>query len=318
MAGEFELIERYFRRAGGRAAVGIGDDAAVLIPPAGHELVVTTDMLTEGVHFFAGADPRLLGHKSLAVNLSDLAAMGAQPTWATLSLSMPHPDENWLAAYSSGLFGLLDAHGVELIGGDTCRGPLCIVIQAGGWVEEGSALLRNGASVGDSVWVSGSLGDAALGLMLEQGIWKADGTDDVDPRRRLHAPEPRVGLGRALRGLASAAIDVSDGLLADLGHLLKSSATPGADIELEHLPLSAAYRRYLAETASWDAALAGGEDYELCFTAPDASREAILEAGRQCRVPCTGIGTVTAETGIRVVEPGGAIYRPRAAGFAHF
>lgn len=286
MAGEFDLIQRYFTRPTPGAILGPGDDCALLNPSEGQQWAVTTDMLVSGTHFFPDADPEKLGWKSLAVNLSDLAAMGARPRFAQLALSLPRADEAWVAAFAQGLFACADTYGVELTGGDTTRGPLNIAITVMGEVPPGQALRRDGAHVGDDVWVSGKPGMAALGLAQLQGRVSLK-----EPLGRLcqgvlHKPRPRVALGLALRGVASAAIDVSDGLLADLGHILARSGL-AAEVfwtQLPHLPPEVDYPLAL------ECQLAGGDDYELCFTAPFEQRLAIGAIAAQLELPLWRIG----------------------------
>ena len=260
MLSEFDLIARYFTRlprAGTAVTLGVGDDCALIAPPAGCELVVSTDMLVEGRHFFQGAQALALGHKSLAVNLSDLAAMGAQPIGFTLALALPAVDETWLAAFSQGLFALADQHDIALIGGDTTKGPLTICVTVLGQVPFGKALRRDAAIVGDDLWVSGTLGDAKLALSALQNRVQLDPSALAQAAERLHRPEPRVALGLALRGIAHAAIDVSDGLLGDLGHILKRSAA-GATIDADALPLGAALKATQAQAIQHAFALNGG------------------------------------------------------------
>ncbi len=311
---EFDLIARHFaghdRRDGVR--LGVGDDAALLEPPPpGELLAVTIDTLVSGVHFRPGVDPAALGHKLLAVSLSDLAAMGARPAWATLALTLPEVDEAWLAAFASGLFALAEVHDVALVGGDTTRGPLALTLQAAGYVPPDQALRRDGARAGDAVCVTGTLGDAALALAPPDGL-----PDDALARleARLDRPTPRVAAGLALRGIATAAIDLSDGLAADLGHVLAASGV-GATLELARLPLSPALRTQ-TDAGDWSCPLAGGDDYELCFTLPEA-RLAELE-GLGLDVAVTRVGTVETEPGLRLVDPEGRPSTLRRAGYDHF
>jgi thiamine-monophosphate kinase len=282
--------------------LGVGDDAALLAPSAGMELAVSTDLLVEGRHFARGADPRALGHKALAVNLSDMAAMGATPRWATLALALERDDEAWLAAFAGGLHALADRFGVDLVGGDTTRGPLAICMTILGEVPPGRALRRDGARAGHDIWVSGELGGAAYAL--------GDAADAV-AARRLHEPEPRVALGEALRGLASAAIDVSDGFAQDLGHILESSGL-GAEVGYALLP-----KHRIADAAlERRCVLSGGDDYELVFTAPQASREAIARLSGGPKL--ARVGTVLAgPSGLRVLDERGS---PIAVerGYDHF
>lgn len=309
--GEFDLIAHIRARAGQRADVvlGIGDDAALLQAPAGRQLVVTADMLNAGVHFPEATAPRDIGWKSLAVNLSDLAAMGAEPAWCTLSLSLPASDPAWLDAFLDGFLALARRHGVALIGGDTTRGPLAIAVTAIGTVEPGRALRRDGARVGDDVWVSGTLGDAAAALHLLP-------TPPADLRERLDRPEPRVELGRRLAGLAHAALDVSDGLLADLGHICRASGV-GAEVDLDRLPASVALGAHPAsERFAWQAT--GGDDYELCFTAPASARNALAELGVSLALPLTRIGRVVDGAGVLALDAEGRPWQPPRAGYTHF
>jgi len=291
MPSEFELIRRYFTRPARTAALGVGDDAALVKPPAGLVLAVTTDMLVEGTHFLPGAEARHLGHKALAVNLSDLAAMGADPRWFLLAIALPEPDEAWLAAFSAGLLALADAHAIELIGGDTTRGPRTVGITALGTLPPGYALRRDIAVAGEDVWLSGSTGDAALGLAHRQHRVALGADAARTCLIRLDAPEPRVALGKKLRGIAGAAIDVSDGLLADLGHVLEQSRV-GAEVDFAALPRSAALRACADRALADDCLLAGGDDYELVFTAPAARRAEVEAAGQAAAVVVTRIGRV--------------------------
>jgi thiamine-monophosphate kinase len=285
LPSEFELIRRYFQRPtlvqDGTSAVailGIGDDAALLRPSPGMELAVSTDMLVEGRHFRAGADPESLGHKALAVNLSDLAAMGATPRWATLAIALPEANENWIAAFAGGLFALAQRFGTELVGGDTTRGPLCISITVVGEVPAGKALLRSGARPGEDIWVSGELGGAAIGLAMPQVAAAA---------ARLNRPEPRVALGEKLRGVASAAIDVSDGFAQDLRHILEASGVGGL-VRYESLPKFPHADAKLQRRC----VLSGGDDYELVFTAPQAKRDAVAAVGAGLALPLARVGSV--------------------------
>ena len=314
---EFELIRCYFTRATPNAELGVGDDAALLRRAPGMELAVSTDMLVAGTHFFADADPCLLGHKVLAVNLSDMAAMGAQPRWATLALALPQADAAWLQQFSAGFFALAEQYGVELVGGDTTRGPLNLCVTIMGEVPQGVALRRSGARAGDDIWVSGTLGDAALGLALLKGeVQLADG-DAAACVQRLHRPEPRVALGLALRGVASSAIDISDGLLADLGHILEGSGV-GAEIAVAALPVSPVLRACLPHALGRNCVLAGGDDYELCFTAPVAQRDALQKISQRLGLPLTRIGTIVAGGGCTVRAADGEIITIGESGYDHF
>lgn len=316
---EFDLIRRYFTHRAPGAVLGVGDDAAILRPHPGHELVVTADMLVEGRHFAAGADPEKLGHKALAVNLSDIAAMGARPLWVTLALALPRADARWLAGFSRGFMRLARRHGVDLVGGDTTRGPLNICVQVVGEVPRGRALRRDGARPGDDVWVSGTLGDAALALAA--GRLRLAARERRALEARLDTPTPRIGLGIALRGVARSAIDISDGLAADLGHICERSQV-GAVVELASVPVSAALARRFDRPAARSAVLAGGDDYELCFTAGRAQREAIDRIARRSRVRLSRVGSITRPRRnaplVTVVEPEGRLARLDRAGYAHF
>ena len=318
---EFELIGRYFTHRTRHAVLGVGDDAALVRVKRGHDLVVSADMLVAGRHFFRDTDPRLLGHKALAVNLSDMAAMGATPRWATLALALPTADARWVQAFSRGFMALARRFDVDLIGGDTTRGPLNICVQIMGETPHGKALRRDGARRGDDIWVSGTVGDAALALAALKRRIKLKPTELASCAARLHSPQPRVALGRALRGVAHSAIDVSDGLLADLGHILESSDV-AAEIELAALPASAVLRRYLDRVVACSALLAGGDDYELCFTAPRSARESIARLGREVRVKVTRIGSVRthrkALPRLIVRAPDGAALRVVRGGYDHF
>jgi thiamine-monophosphate kinase len=319
MLSEFSLISRYFTRAprnDSRADLGIGDDCALLRPAPGMQIAISSDMLVEGRHFFAGADPRLLGHKSLAVNLSDLAAMGAQPVGFTLALALPAVDEPWLAAYSEGLFALADQHGCELIGGDTTKGPLTLCITIFGDVPPGQALRRDGAQAGDDIWVSGSLGDARLALAGYRNEVALDAAELAAAGVRMHAPTPRVALGMALRGLAHAAIDISDGLVGDLGHILARS-TLGATLNADALPAGPVLRKQ-ALALRRNYCLAGGDDYELCFTAPPGLRADVAAAARQAACEVTRVGTIDAAPGLRLLDGAGAPLSLEIHSFDHF
>lgn len=318
MPSEFELIAKYFTRPARTAALGVGDDCALLRPPAGLVLALTTDTLAEGTHFLPGADPRRLGHKSLAVNLSDLAAMGADPRWFLLAIALPDADEAWLEAFAAGMFALAEAHAVELIGGDTTRGPRTITITALGTLPPGYALRRDAAQAGDDVWLSGSTGDAALGLAHLKGQIALAPEAAARCIARLEQPAPRVALGQRLRGVAAAAIDVSDGLLADLGHVLERSKL-AAEIDYESLPrspdLHACANAALADTC----VLAGGDDYELVFTAAPDRRAAVEAAGRAAEVAVTRIGRMIAGAPeVRLLDAAGKPLRVERLGFDHF
>lgn len=319
MLSEFELIARYFDRPQAPDNVvklGVGDDCALLAPPPGQTLAISTDMLVEGRHFFAGADPEKLGHKALAVNLSDLAAMGAKPMAFTLALSLPSADENWLAGFARGLFALADAEGIRLIGGDTTRGPLNLCITVMGSVPVDEALRRDAAKNGDDLWVSGTLGDARLALEVLQGKLTLTPALLSLAEDRLHRPTPRCALGMALRGIAHAAIDVSDGLLGDLGHLLARSQL-GAEIDAASLPAGPAVAQQPADRQT-DYMLNGGDDYELCFTAPPEQRDAVLSAAASVNTPVTRIGRLKLGAGIQILDTAGKSLPFTSQSFDHF
>jgi thiamine-monophosphate kinase len=324
---EFELIARYFTRpvpAGSIVAAGVGDDCA-LLDHGERQLAVTTDLLLEGRHFVAGCDPESLGHKALAVNLSDLAAAGSTPRCFFLALALPAADAAWLAAFARGLLALADRHGCVLAGGDTTRapsvethaGPLTVCITAIGEVPRGAALTRGGAQAGDEVYVSNAVGDAALALAAAAGgLGGLDFVDAAAVQTRLDRPEPRVALGQALRGIATACIDVSDGLLGDLAHIGERSRV-GARIAWPDVPLSPALRRQPIAIQQ-RCALAGGDDYELLFTAPSAARRRVQSAAAQAGVAVARIGTITAESGVTVVDEHGRALTGAFAAFDHF
>lgn len=314
--GEFDLIARIRDRAAHRrddVVLGIGDDAAVLAVPAGRQLVVATDTLNAGVHFPDGTAPADIGWKALAVNLSDLAAMGAQPAWCTLSLSLPAADEGWLDAFLDGFVELAGLHGVALVGGDTTRGPLSVCVTAHGLVEDCSALRRDGARVGDLIWVSGTLGDAAGALAQ----WKRGGAVDATLRARLDRPMPRIAVGRALPGIATACIDVSDGLLADLGHVCTASGV-GAEVSIDTLPWTEPLRAAFDAGARRALQATGGDDYELCFTAPPSSREAVAQVAEHTGVAIVRIGRIVDGAEVRAFDADGTAWRAPRGGYRHF
>ena len=322
--GEFDLIDRFFKRPLRRAALGVGDDCALLNPTPGMQLAISTDLLLEGRHFLSTVDPVRLGHKALAVNLSDLAACGARPLAFTLALALPEAIDAWLEGFSRGLFALADAHDCELIGGDTTRGPLAICITVFGEVPPGQALLRSGARPGDDLYVSGTLGDARLALEVFRGTRSVPQAAFEAARERMEQPTPRVALGLALRGVATAAADISDGLVGDLGHILKASGA-GAWIDTSIAINLIAARGYLTlEGGQSDAefalecVLAGGDDYELVFTAPPEARNRVKAAAVQTRTPVTRIGRIEAEPGLRLVDGSGAPVAGRFTSFDHF
>jgi thiamine-monophosphate kinase len=319
---EFDLIARHFTRVTPGAVLGVGDDCALLAPTPGMQLAVSSDMLLEGRHFSPHDSPAGIGHKSLAVNLSDLAAMGAAPRWATLAIALPGADDAWLTAFARGFFRMADLHGIELVGGDTTRGALTISITVIGEVPPGQALRRDGAKAGDDVWVSGAIGSAALALAYRQGRLFMEQVDAARVLPALYLPTPRVELGIALRGVASSAIDISDGLLADLGHILERSqvgaARIGARLEFAALPTLPVVQRYLHEAVARDCVLAGGDDYELCFTAPTGKRDVVLAAAEGAGVTVTRIGRITAEPGLTVIGADGQPLPFEHTGYDHF
>jgi len=316
---EFEIIREFFVSQPVRrpdVVMGIGDDAALLSVPDEHELVVTTDLLVAGVHFPETIDPRSVGHKALAVNLSDLAAMGATPAWFTLTLSLPQADSAWLREFTQGMYALARQYDVALVGGDTTRGPLTIGIQAMGFVPRWQALMRSGAKPGDRIYVTGNLGEAALGLLLLQGKLQLPEEYQGPVLTRLNRPMPRVAAGLALRGLASSCIDVSDGLVADLGHILDASGV-GARVQLARLPVSMAYDPAFTQVG-WEPAIAGGDDYELCFTVPAERENALRMATAQFGVSCAQIGEIESHPGLRLVDAHGSLYTTKTGGYDHF
>jgi thiamine-monophosphate kinase len=314
--GEFDLIAEYFTRPVQRAVLGVGDDCALFAPGPGQQLAVSSDMLVEGRHFLSTVDPQRLGHKALAVNLSDLAACGARPLAFTLALALPRADPGFLAPFARGLLAMADRHGIELVGGDTTAGPLNICITAFGEVPAGAALLRSGARPGDRVWVSGRLGDARLALEVFRGSVALAGDAFARVRDAMECPEPRVALGRALRGVASSAIDLSDGLIGDLGHVLRASGV-GASIDRDAIPRSAVLA---AAPAAWQqiCVLAGGDDYELLFTATPGHDDAVQAAGRDAGIDVTPIGRIEAAPGLRVHDRDGQPLTLDLHGFDHF
>ena len=316
MPGEFELIARHFTRPVSRAALGVGDDCALLRVDHGMQLAVSCDMLVEGRHFLSTVAPDRLGHKALAVNLSDLAACGAEPLAFTLALALPRADDVFAAALAQGLFALAQLHGIELVGGDTTAGPLNICITVIGQVPPGQALLRSGARVGDDIWVSGLLGDARLALEVFRGTVALSGPDFEQVRRAMELPQPRVALGLALRGVASSAIDLSDGLLGDLGHILQRSGV-GAQVRVDALPRSAVLAAQEA-AMQHTCVLAGGDDYELVFTAPAALRDEVLAAAQRSGVRVTRCGVIAAEPGLQLLDAAGRPVTTTQRGFDHF
>ena len=314
---EFDLIARHFTRATPGAVLGVGDDCALLAPTPGMQLAVSSDMLLEGRHFSPQDSPAGLGHKSLAVNLSDLAAMGATPRWATLAIALPEANDAWLTAFARGFFRMADQHGIELVGGDTTRGALTLSITVIGEVPPGQALRRDGAQAGDDVWVSGVIGSAALALAYRQGRLSMEQIDAAKVLPALYLPTPRVELGIALRGIATSAIDISDGLLGDLGHILERSHV-GATLEFAALPTLPVVQNYLHEAVARDCVLAGGDDYELCFTAPVDRRDAVAAAAHSAGVTVTRIGRISAEPGLAVIDADGQPLPFEHTGYDHF
>jgi len=317
---EFELIRHHFSHIGDQrvdVALGVGDDCALLRVPQGYELTASIDTLVAGIHFFPDCDPEGLGHKSLAVGLSDLAAMGAEPAWTTLALTLPDADTAWLDAFSLGFAQLAKRYGVALVGGDMTYGPLTITVQVQGLVPTATAILRRGARPGDLVLVSGTLGDAGLALRL----LSAGESISEFLRGRLERPIPRVELGLALRGTATAMIDLSDGLAADLGHILEASGV-GAELRLPDLPLSRAVRERLAADPDWGLPLAAGDDYELCFCIPERKRTRIMALAERLGIRIQGVGRVQAETGLRCLLEDGSIWESTPdqgqSGYDHF
>lgn len=324
--GEFDLIARHFTRAVRHAALGVGDDCALLTISPDHHLATSCDMLVQGRHFFANVDPRTLGHKALAVNLSDLAACGAKPLAFTLALSLPQVDDAWLASFAQGLLALADLHACELIGGDTTQGLLNICITVYGEVPVANgrtqALLRSGAKAGDDLYISGNIGDARLALQALQGHITLPPLVLAQARQRLETPTPRVALGMALRGLASAAIDLSDGFVGDLAHILQRSCV-GATVQADKLAQAVAARSTFPELnwspAQWRSlALSGGDDYELLFTAPPEHRQQIKQAAARAQTPVHLVGHMDAQTGMRLLDAAGQALDAHYASFDHF
>ena len=318
--GEFDLITRYFTRPAKRAVLGVGDDCALWQVQPGMQLAVSSDMLVEGRHFLSTVPPKRLGHKALAVNLSALAASGAKPLSFTLALALPRVDETWLQGFSAGLLALADQHDCELVGGDTTQGPLNICITVMGEVPPGDALLRQGAQVGDDIYISGSVGDARMALEVMRGQLSLSAADFDSCRLRMEQPEPRVALGLALRGVANACIDLSDGLAGDLGHVLKASQV-GAVLTTDWLQDSAAISsamQSLPFAKRLDMALAGGDDHELLFTAAPEQADAVQHAANEADISVTCIGRITPGSGLQVLDLQGVPISRRFASFDHF
>jgi thiamine-monophosphate kinase len=314
--GEFDLIAKFFTRSVTRAALGVGDDCALFAPTTGMQLAVSSDMLVEGRHFLSTLRPERLGHKALAVNLSDLAACGAKPMAFTLALALPRVDEVFLDGFARGLLALADAHGCELVGGDTTQGPLNICITVFGEVPAGEALLRSGARAGDDLYVSGTLGNARVALEVFRGKLALDGAAFEAVRLAMEQPQPRVALGLALRGVASSAIDVSDGLLGDLAHVLRRSDV-GAEVQVDALPRSDVLRG-LPEAMQRECTLAGGDDYELVFTAPPHHAPRVVAASHAAQVAVTRIGRISAVPGLRLNDRDGVAVANTFGSFDHF
>ena len=318
MPSEFDLIRRHFTRPAHHTELAVGDDAALLAPRPGMRLAVSTDMLVAGTHFFADTDPEGLGWKTLAVNVSDLAAMGAEPRWAFLALALPRADEAWIAAFARGFFACADAFGVDLAGGDTTRGPLTLSVTIAGEVPAGAAITRGGARAGDELWISGQPGRAALGLAALRGEAELDAPQRTEFVDALLRPQPRVALGLALRGLASAMLDVSDGLLGDLRHILECSAA-GAIVETAALPLAALTASGADTALCRRCLLAGGDDYELLFTAPPRHHSEIESLSARFGLALHRIGHLTAERSVLLLrEADGGLAAPPAYGYDHF
>lgn len=317
---EFELIASFFKQSGTRhdVSLGIGDDCALLECPAGSQLAVSMDTMVSGVHFPQATSPFDIGYKLAAVNLSDMAAMGADPAWATLAITLPNADEAWLRQFCKGLFTLLNEYNVQLVGGDTTRGPLTVTMQMHGFVEKGMAIKRSGAEPGDKIYVSGYLGDAALGLqsLLGQRVLAKKSLEPL--LQSLNRPSPRIVLGQALLDIASAMVDVSDGLLADLTHILVASGV-GASVDITKLPLSPAFTAVTTLSESWPLAAKGGDDYELCFTVPQAKEQQLLSVTSNLSCPITCIGEIKSDiAGIGCLLPSGEVELFYGGGYMHF
>lgn len=318
MPSEFDLIRRHFTRPPQHTDLAVGDDAALLRPRAGMQLAVSTDMLVSGTHFFADTDPEDLGWKTLAVNVSDLAAMGAEPRWAFLALALPAADAPWIAAFARGLFACADAFGVDLAGGDTTRGPLNLSVTIVGEVPAGQAITRTGARAGNELWISGQPGLAALGLAALHGEVALDAAGRARCVDALQRPQPRVELGLQLRGIATAMLDVSDGLLGDLAHILEASAV-GAIVDAAALPLDALRATGANAAIARRCLLSGGDDYELLFAAPASARPALTELSTSLSLPLHRIGQITGQAGVCLLrEPDGTLAPAGASGYDHF
>ncbi len=317
MSTEFDLIDRFFSRVSPAAKLGVGDDAALVEPAAGYDLAMTMDTLVSGIHFSPDCEPRALGHKALAVNLSDLAAMGARPRWVLLAITLPEVDERWLEDFAGGFYDLAERHDAALIGGDTTHGPLSLTVAATGEVPAGKALRRDGARVGDEVWVSGHIGSAALALRHRRGELQLKSRDLDLCSVRLDKPTPRVELGQALTGVASSAIDVSDGLVADAGHIARCSGVR-IEIRFDAVPVIASIMHLKTDHGVRGAVLAGGDDYELLFTVPaDAAARLDLVSAR-LGLALTRIGVVVPGAGVTVLDGSGGVIDVGAGGYDHF
>lgn len=320
MVSEFDLISKYFFKATADrsdVALGIGDDCALLDIPEGMQLAVSMDTLVSGRHFTPDVDPRSLGHKSLAVNLSDLAAMGAEPAWVTLGLSLPEADEVWLSAFMQGFAALASEHNVQLVGGDTTRGPLCITVQVHGFIPRGKALTRAGAKPGDLIYVSGNLGDAGLALQSNLGNIVVDDNYLADIQRQLDWPQPQLVLGRLIRDYATSAIDLSDGLASDLGHICKASGV-GASIHTEYLPLSIAVQTQVDKDQDYSLPLSAGDDYQLAFTLAESSQDEFETLAAKRGFEVANIGLIEQGKGIRLIMPDGSETNEISKGYDHF
>lgn len=318
--GEFDLITRYFTNIGVKrsdATISVGDDGAVLQVRDGYDLVVTTDTMVENTHFFPDVDPRALGHKLVTVNISDLAAMGAEPTWLSLALTLPKMDELWLSQFAAGLHETAEYYNCQLVGGDTTRGPLSLTMIAKGLVPRGKAITRAGAKVGDYIYVTGTLGDAALGLRLTQGTHMVSKKHQGHVLQRFNYPSARVALGQALRNTASSAMDISDGLAGDLPHILRRSGV-GAYVDINRIPMSQALKDSCDTSLALQLALSGGEDYELLFTVPESRRGALDVLLAPYGVPITCIGRITGAAGKLELKAGEQLFPYQHQGFQHF
>ena len=319
MSSEFNIIEKYFTRPSQNADLSVGDDAALIQISTGHQLAISTDMSVIGTHFLEECPAYFIGWKSLAVNVSDMAAMGANPKWATLAIALPKIDESWLAEFSRGFFACADAFGISLIGGDTTRGPLNISVQIMGEVPIGKALRRDGAEAGHEIWVSGTLGEAALGLAQLQNKLPKNTLSNAEKQiciDALQAPQPRVALGLALKNIANSAIDISDGLLADLGHILERSKL-GANLYWEKIP-HVHVSNDIDNAKFQSLCLAGGDDYELCFTAPASQHNAILAIGKKLNLKISAIGVITQETCLNIYDKNHQLIKLKTTGYDHF